>query len=231
MKHDLKFDTEQIRTLAGRWLAGETTLEEEATLREFFATASTGVSDDTKKDVRYDLPADLQPYRPLFGHSAEAAGQRTSRRIVLHTDHTDHTAQAATTHTAPTAGAPTVSTTAPASRPMRRWIAAASGIAAAVAIAVTLLVGPGRYGDDTGFGSEGSLSTSSTGDILCVVNGERITDPDRIALHTREAIELVNDNLSRPGRALSTKLDGDPAMARVGEMLNELTGGNGSGGF
>ncbi len=85
---------------------------------------------------------------------------------------------------------------------------AASGIAAAVIVTVAVFVAPER---------------SHSADILCVVNGVHVTDPCEIAIHTREALEIAADNLRRPGKSLSAELGGDPSLARVGEMLNELT--------
>lgn len=51
-------ELDNIRLLLDRYFEGETTLEEEKILAAFFASA--------------DVPADLQPYRALFGFFAEA---------------------------------------------------------------------------------------------------------------------------------------------------------------
>jgi hypothetical protein len=93
-------------------------------------------------------------------------------------------------------------------RPLRRWIAAASGIAAAAIVAVAVLTTSER---------------SHSGDIICYVNGVHITDPGEIEAYTREALEIAGENLRRPGETLVLELGSDPVMERVGEMLNELT--------
>ncbi len=159
--------------LVKRWLAGETTLAEEAALRDFFGSAQE------------ELPVDLQSCLPLFGQSAEAADERSDRKLVLHTDPVHRSIR----------------------RPLRRWLGAAAGIAAAVTVAIALFLAPGR---------------SHSGDVICFVNGVHITDPGEIAAYTREALEIASDNLRKPGETLSSELDGDPTIARVGEMLNEL---------
>jgi hypothetical protein len=166
----------EVRTLVERWLQGESTLGQEAVLREFFAGAEDG------------LPADLEACRLLFGQSAGAAAQRPSRKLILHTE--------------------------PAPRLSRRtnrvkWLTVATGAAAAAVVtAIAILTPP---------------PPSPTENIVCMVNGVRITDPSSIAAYTREALEIASDNLKRPGATLSSNLAEDPGMARVGEMLNELT--------
>jgi hypothetical protein len=165
---------DQVKALAERWLAGGTTLAEEAALREWFAAAR-----------EEGLPVDLQPFGLLFGQSAQAAGERSHRKLVLHTE---------------PAGRP-----APTLR--RRWIAAASAVAAAVAVAARVLtIHPG----------------APQSDILCVVNGVRITDPEQIESYTRHALGVVNDNLGKPGRAISSELAGNPALERAARVLQRL---------
>lgn len=166
----MEYNVDDIRALAERWLAGETTLAEETALRDWFA------------GTQERLPVDLQLLGLLFGQIAQASDERSRRKPFLRTE--------------------------PVLIPLRRWMVAASGIAAAVLIAVTVFVAPEH---------------APQSDILCVVNGVKITDPGEIAAHTRYALKIVGDNLRKPGETLSSELGGDPAMARVGEMLNELT--------
>ena len=162
----------EVRALVKRWLAGETTLAEEEALRNFFVGAQDG------------LPVDLQLYRPLFGQSAEAAGEKSRRKLVLHTDIASRSLH----------------------RPLRRWSGVAACIAAAVLATVAIVVPKRSY----------------PGDIVCVVNGMIITEPTQIAAYTLEALEIASLNLRKPQQAISSELDGDPVMVRVGEMLNEL---------
>jgi hypothetical protein len=182
----MEYSAKQIRGLAERWLAGETSLDEEAALREFFG----GVQEE-------GLPADLLPYRPLFGQSARAAGGRSHRKLVLHTEPTARSDKRAEG-----------SERTAIRQPLHRWITAAAGIAAAVVAAVAVLV---------------ATEQSRTGDIVCVVNGVRISDPAQIEVYTREALEMVSENLKKPGQTLSSELGGEAALVRVGEMLNELS--------
>jgi hypothetical protein len=177
----MEHDHDDIKTLTERWLAGETSLAEEEALRDFFS----GAQRDT-------------PLAQMFSQSATAAGERPSRRLILHSEG---------------------STIRPMRRPVlrvvtRRWIATA---AAAVVAAVALFVALPDHDPDHDPGHD------PTGGIVCMVNGVRITDPDQIALYTREALEIASDNLRRPSEKISSTLSGDPAMARVGEMLNQLT--------
>ena len=177
----MEYSVEQIRALAERWLAGETSIAEEALLRRFFAEQT-------------ELPADLQPYLPLFGQSAEAAGERSHRKLVLHVE--------------PVAGIEAANLAKRRIMPLIRRIAATAAIAAAVSATIVLFVVP---------------RAAHGGDIVCVVNGVKITDPDQIALYTREALEIASDNLNKPGQTLSAELGGEEVMTYVGEMLNELT--------
>lgn len=177
----MEYNIENIRAIAERWLAGETSLSEEAALREFFARSHN------------ELPVDLRPYRLLFGQSAGSADERSHRKLILHTEPAGRTAVAA-----PRSG----------HRPLRRWMAAASAVAAAVIVAMVAIFSPVPASPDS---------------IVCVVNGVRITDPDQISAYTREAFRIADDNLRKPGEALSSELSSDPAMTRVGEMLNELS--------
>lgn len=224
----MEYNIEHIRALVGRWLAGETTLAEEAALREFFAEidrAQAGGEDGRADGVQNELPADLQPFRLLFGQSAGAEGERSRRKLILHTEPTHkptripHT-EAATAATNPAKQniTPTPHTILrrPAQKPLRRWIAATAGIAAAVAVGVALFVTPEHTPQNT-------LHNAPQSDILCVVNGVHITDPGEIVTYTREALEIASHNLQKPGQALSSTLGNDPALVRVGEMLNELT--------
>ena len=58
--------------------------------------------------------------------------------------------------------------------------------------------------------------------VICIVNGEWITDPGLIAAYTRESLELASDKLLIPGAILRTTLAASPALTKVGKMLNEL---------
>jgi hypothetical protein len=176
----MDYKVNEIRALAQRWLAGETTLAEERVLREWFAEVQ-----------REELPVDLVPIASMFGQSAQAAGERSHRKLVLHTEPAKQSA-------------PLLKR----SHPLRRWVAVASA-AAAVVIAMVVIFTPAERAPQS--------------DILCVVNGVQITDPDMIALHTREALKIADDNMQLPRRAISAEFASDPAMARVGEMLNELS--------
>ncbi len=179
----MEHNVDHIRTLVGRWLASETTLAEEQTLRDYF--------DGVHPDV---LPGDLRAYPHLFGQSVQAAGERSCRKLILHTEPASETPETAKT---------TIR------RPLFRRISAMTAAAAATAAAVMMVfISPEQ--------PQGS-------DTVCVVNGVRITDPQEIAAYTRESLDIANDNLRKPGLILSSELSSDPALERVGEMLNELT--------
>jgi hypothetical protein len=191
---------EQVKALAAGWLAGETTLAEEAALRAFFA------------DANEELPADLQTLKPVFGQSAAARGERSHRKLVLHTE-----PAARQKGTAEFKGIAT-------RRPLRRLIAAGTAAAAVAAVVVIALwVAPQRTPESDDFAMYVAPEHTSNGDIECVVNGVRITDQDEIAAYTREALKIANDNLRKPSRALSSELGNETALVRVGEMLNELS--------
>jgi hypothetical protein len=92
-------------------------------------------------------------------------------------------------------------------RSPRRWIVTVAAAAALTGIGI--FVGPGAGVD--------------RGGIVCVVDGVRITDPRQIEQYTREAIGIVNDNLERTSLAVASRLGSPPAMARIGEMIDQLT--------
>ncbi len=89
---------------------------------------------------------------------------------------------------------------------MWSWAAAAS-VAAAIVVGVAVFVDP---------------APEPEAPVICTVNGERITDPARIEQYTREALEIADENLRRPGAILASSLGDDLTTTRVGEMLNEL---------
>ncbi len=132
--------------------------------------------------------------------AAKAAAERSGRKLVLHTE-------AAGTPAADLATRNINPLRVTRRRRMARWSIAAS-IAAAMMVGITVFVTP---------------ETGASAPVVCMVNGKRVTDPARIEQYTLEALQLVEENLRRPGVILSSNLGEDPAMTRVGEMLNELT--------
>ncbi len=91
----------------------------------------------------------------------------------------------------------------------RRWLAgwsSAACIAVAMAVGFAILAIP-----------------ESKAAISCTVNGVPVTDPADIERHAIEALELATESLRRPAASLSRTLGAEPTMARVGEMLSELT--------
>lgn len=168
-----------VRALTERWLAGETSLAEERTLREFFEGAQG------------DLPRDLHSVRAMFVHGQALATDRPTRRLVMHTDIVPGVEE-------PVAVRPI----------LRRWIVAASGIAAAVALMIALP----RVSD-----------SDSSSEIVCVVNGVRITDPDQVESYTREALEIMSCNFHKPRQVLSANLSGSGSLQLAAEVLKTLT--------
>jgi hypothetical protein len=59
--------------------------------------------------------------------------------------------------------------------------------------------------------------------LVCYVNGQRITDPALATLYATDAIELVNENLQKPSEILSAKTLQSSTAKRVEEMLNTLS--------
>ncbi len=69
----MEYNVENIRQLAEKYFRGETTLSEEAVLREYFNNSN-------------EVPADLQAYSLLFGQSAKALAGRPRRELILHAE-------------------------------------------------------------------------------------------------------------------------------------------------
>jgi hypothetical protein len=178
-----------LKVLAERWLAGETTLTEENALREHFgATRELSAGGEPE-----GVPADMRPLAAIFAYGAEAADERPARPMKMHT-----------------VNATPKMLRRPMSGPVRLWIAAtvaAAAVIAGIALFVALPHPAGTGGDP----------------IVCMVNGVRITDPDQIAAYTLEALQIASDNLRRPSETISATLGNDPAIVRVGEMLDQLT--------
>jgi hypothetical protein len=65
--------------------------------------------------------------------------------------------------------------------------------------------------------------TTSGGELICYVNGERITDPHLAEEYAASAIEHINATLRKPSEYLSAKSTQSPTMKRVEEMLNTLS--------
>jgi hypothetical protein len=59
--------------------------------------------------------------------------------------------------------------------------------------------------------------------LICYVNGQKITDPRQVNQYTLNAIGLINESLQKPAELLSAKTDKSPTAKRVEEMLNTLT--------
>jgi anti-sigma-K factor RskA len=127
----------------------------------------------------------------------KSAAERSDRKLVLHTEAATVAADSATQNSSRL-------------RFMRwsvRSIVAAASIAAAIVAGALIFTTP-----------------EPEAPVICMVNGKRITDPAQVEQYTREAFELADENLRRPGATFTSMLDDDgPTMARVAEMLNELT--------
>jgi hypothetical protein len=81
----------------------------------------------------------------------------------------------------------------------------------AAAVLVGLFVFVGRTG-------------SSQEQLICYVNGQKITDPALATHYASDAIELVNENLQKPSEIIAAKTHQSSTTAkRVGEMLNTLS--------
>ena len=130
----------------------------------------------------------------------KAAAERSGRKLILHTEVGTPTADRATQNT------PTVATSR--SLRLRRWSWAAASIAAAVVVGAAIFTTP---------------APEPASPVICTVNGKLVTDPASIEQYTREALELADENLRRPGVILAQTLVDDLTTTRVGEMLNELT--------
>lgn len=163
------YNLQNIRQLADKYFKGETTLAEEAALREYFSGSR-------------EIPADLEACRLLFGLCAEAAAEKPRRKLRLREK--------------------------PERISLRGWIVAASGIAAMVVAAVCLNM---------------NVGASQTGDIVCYVNGQKITDRQLAMEYTQEAIDLINANLRKPAERLAAPAEKTVTIDRVNEMLNALT--------
>jgi hypothetical protein len=161
----MEYNIDDIRALADKYFAGNTTLAEEATLRDYFAGST-------------DVPADLKPCALLLGSSAAEATRRSHTEINLHR--------------------PTV-------RPL---IYALSTVAAAVMVGLFVFVGH---------------TDAPQEQLICYVNGQKITDPLQANRYALDAIELVNENLQKPSEILATKTLQRSTAKRVEEMLNILT--------
>lgn len=180
----MDYNTERMERLAGKYFRGESTLAEEAALREILSGCE-------------GLPAELEACRLMLcaggaatetDASAETALENPLRPLALHTA---------------------------VRKPLRRWMVAASGVAA-VAVALTaLLVGGERF---------------RPGDVVCYVDGRLITDRNAVREHTLRAFDVINANLQKPLHNISSEMEGSPAMGRVGEMFDALVAGSESGG-
>ncbi|MDR0908000.1 MAG: hypothetical protein LBM63_05295 [Rikenellaceae bacterium] len=93
----------------------------------------------------------------------------------------------------------------PAVRPL---IYAITTVAAAVLVGIFVFVG---------------RTDLAQNDLICYVNGQRITDPLQANRYALDAIELVNANLQKPSEILTAKTRKSPTAKRVEEMLNTLT--------
>lgn len=165
----MEYNLQNIRQLADKYFKGETSLAEEAALREYFSGCR-------------EIPADLEACRLLFGQSAGAAVERPRRNLRLNEK--------------------------PAQWHLKNLIAAASGIAAILVAAICLTI---------------SLGPPKTGDIVCYVNGQKITDRRQAMEYTQEALDLINASLRKPAERLAVPVEKTETIERVNEMLNTLT--------
>ncbi len=105
-------------------------------------------------------------------------------------------------HTEPSSVAPRV-------RPLYRWIFVAAGVAAAVLVTFFVQINPGH---------------TNHGDILCYVNGVRITDRREAMEYTRQTFDKVSVEVQRSIEGISEKMQANPGMRSVGDILNGLAG-------
>ncbi len=166
----MEYKAENIRQLAEKYLRGETSLAEEAALRDYFNNC-------------VEIPADLADCRLLFGQNAGASAVRSRRELKLH------------------AG--------PVRKPLHRWMAAASGIAAAVLVTVFVTMDFNR--------------SQADGNIVCYVNGHLITDRQAVMEYTQEALEIINAKLQEPVGYIAPKTENPSTMERINDMLDALT--------
>lgn len=167
-----------IRALLDKYFEGGTSLEEEALLREFFASASAsaaGLTTDPTTGLPADLPSDLHAACAMFGHFAQAAATKCPASVQL---------------PPAAAGRRTSAEPKPALRPRRRIfytrISAAAVIALAVGLAITLH--ESRHPDK----------------IYCYVNGKPVTDSLEAAGYVHAMMADVTEALAAPARSLAT---------------------------
>lgn len=93
--------------------------------------------------------------------------------------------------------------------PLYRWMIAA-GVAAAVLGVILVQVIP---------------THTNHSDFLCYVNGVRITDRQEAMEYSRQTFDKVSVEVQRSVEGISEKMQTDPGMRSVGEILNGLAGG------
>ncbi len=170
----MEYNIENIRTLAEKYFRGETTLAEEAALREYFNNSR-------------EIPADLEACRLLFRQNAIASAATAAADLMIKVD---------------------ADPKLPAQR--RRWVAAASGIAAAAAVLAVLF-------------TTVDFNRSQTGGIVCYVNGHLVTDRQAAMEYTQETFDIINASLQKPAEYLSPSAESKNTMERLEKMLNALT--------
>lgn len=183
----------QIRYLLELYFDGETTIEQERQLREYFAGD--------------DVPADLEYARAMFGFFGAAAKDTCQTDIVLRFEEGSPTA-----HEEPCV-AEIRDLSKPAPKTSRRiawtgWVYRAASVAAVVLLTIGITFTVTRYADQP--------------TIYCYVNGQPVTDIDYATRQAEMAARILEGNMKTSAEGINALAEASKPMEQLGKVLQMM---------
>ena len=183
----------QIRYLLELYFDGETTLEQERQLREYFAGD--------------DVPADLEYARAMFGFFGAAAKDTSSADIILRFEEE----WAAVRQELPIADVRELKK--PASENSHRivmagWIYRVASVAAVVLLTIGITFTVTRYADQP--------------TIYCYVNGQPVTDIDYATRQAEMAARILEGNMKTSAEGINALAEASKPIEQLGKVLQMI---------
>lgn len=184
----------QIRYLLELYFDGETTLEQERQLREYFAGD--------------DVPADLEYARAMFGFFRTAAQDTCHSEINLPSEE-DTPVRAADMPTALQGGGEAGTPAKSKTQRMTTWVYRLTSIAAVVLLTVGITFTVTKY-------------TDNSPTVYCYVNGQPVTDIDYATRQAEMAARILEGNMKTSAEGLSAMADVSKPMEQLGKVLQMM---------
>ena len=186
-------DEKEIRALLERYFDGESTLEQERLLREYF----TGTK---------HTPGDLMYARAMFAQFSEAAAEKCPENpSAMRATEADGSSPAG--YPAPSATPVSTTPLRPAAGLRRKMLYVLSSAAALLAFGLVV----------TAVLQDRGIAPLV---VYCYVDGTAVTDPEQAMAYARQTMELLSESLVMPAQSLAPVKELGETMKEIENMLN-----------